>query len=311
MVKTNKQIRWDLAQEYRAKLWDVNKALDVLTKSWYTEEELNESRKRLIENLQSELSNEDGYEKARQSHRTENESKKSLNEAKKKKIDLQREYQEKFREVNKDIIEKVKNYVDAQVSHRWEVEQEAHNDVVDNRFCRNFETVVADLITNHIKVDENVEMMWYNWKKVIVDLPAIWKFHWYSFRFFVSDDNVSFLDFGRKYFWRRSKLERKSFSSWELDDFKLALFAYIAEFFKNYSYDTKYWNNWKNWVDENDDVEQVLKKIPWLDSSYWLYNDSDHYPAAWWKVDGSFSMLFNLTKEWRRWVKLKLLLKLD
>lgn len=54
----------------------------------------------------------------------------------------------------------------------------------------NKEAVINDLKENHVKIIKNQEMLWHHWKIVQIVLPAVWKFEWRTFRFFVSSKSI-------------------------------------------------------------------------------------------------------------------------
>lgn len=55
--------------------------------------------------------------------------------------------------------------------------------------------ILDDLAKNHVKVEEDVEMMWYKWKRFHIDLPAVGDFKWFKFDWFVSDNMLKREDF--------------------------------------------------------------------------------------------------------------------
>lgn len=55
--------------------------------------------------------------------------------------------------------------------------------------------ILDDLAKNHVKVEEDVEMMWYKWKRFHIDLPAVGDFKWFKFDWFVSDNMFKYEDF--------------------------------------------------------------------------------------------------------------------
>lgn len=319
MAKTKKEVLSEFGKKmqdaYRKKQEGLQRLGNI---NWLTNETIKKAKDDIIKSFDIEMAEIEGtswYKEALELAREEGRKKHKMNRAKKEKEALQKEYQKRFAEADRNIHETTRSYEDAQLAYRWKVEQETVKAVNINKFSRNLETVIADLLSNHVKIHENEEMMWYKWKKVSIDLPAIWDFKWDGFHFFVSDDLVSFFDFEKKPIWKKalwmkSKLEKWSFLSSRLDDFKFALQKYILQFFKNYSYDKKYWNDGKTWFDD-DDVKECLRRITWLNDSYWLYNDTTDFSAACWEVDGSYVSHLPVTEDWKRWVKKKLLLKSD
>jgi hypothetical protein len=57
------------------------------------------------------------------------------------------------------------------------------------------EPLLSYLQKNYVKEEKNVEMMWYKWEKIYIDLPAAWKFKWYKFECFISKDRLYEEDF--------------------------------------------------------------------------------------------------------------------
>lgn len=74
-------------------------------------------------------------------------------------------------------------------------EEEQEKSQPNTELFWNKEAVLEDLKENHVKIEENAEMMWYKWKKVHIDLPAVWDFEWFKFDYFVSEDTVDESDF--------------------------------------------------------------------------------------------------------------------
>ena len=54
----------------------------------------------------------------------------------------------------------------------------------------NIEVILKNLKENHVKVEENKEILGYKWKIIHIDLPAVWKLHWYKFDCFISDESL-------------------------------------------------------------------------------------------------------------------------
>lgn len=131
--------------------------------------------------------------------------------------------------------------------------------------------ILKDLRENHVKVEENVEMMWYKWRKVYIDLPSVWNFWWFKFGYFVSDDWCS-----RSEFESNQELKERSYSvedvSW--------LFKAVNEYMKELSIETDWDMNYKTdlWQKKTNKRNcfawNYLKNIAGLDDVYWL-NDEE------------------------------------
>ena len=133
------------------------------------------------------------------------------------------------------------------------------------------EKIRADLLfdlhlkENCVKVEENVEYMWYKWKKVHIDLPEIkWKFEWFKFEYFVSNESVR-----QDTFQSNPELEEKSYSMkdvcgllWAMNRYMKAM-GVITDSIPN----LKFWQTNRHSTCKAWDY---LKQIAWLDSWYWL-----------------------------------------
>lgn len=141
------------------------------------------------------------------------------------------------------------------------------------------DAILKNLKENHVKIEEDVKMMWYKWKKVYIDLPAVWNFGWFKFDYFVSDDRVINSDLRKKSIFNKP-LEGKLYSKKEVVELLNAINKYMAELHvKNdwdmdYENELKYGETNKYWCKAWD----YLKTIAWLDAWYWL---KDRYTS--WK----------------------------
>ena len=267
MGKTNEEIRLDLANKYHDKLKQVNETLDFLSNSWYSKEEIKAIRERLISNLQSKLWKEEWYDESKKSHRAEHKAELSLNKAKEEKERLKKEYKEKIAEADKDIVEKSETYKEAQIDYRWEVGEEIEVKDINEKLYWNKEKILENLKEKCVKVEENVEYMWHKWKKVHIDLPEIeWKFGWFKFEYFVSNESVLKRDFESN-----PELEKKSYSMGDVWGLLLAMNKYMQAMWVETDWDMDYENDLKIWKIDNYrcDAWDCLKQITWLDF-YWL-----------------------------------------
>lgn len=90
---------------------------------------------------------------------------------------------------------------------------------------RNRDLIIKDLKENHVKMEENVEMMWYKWKIFHINLPAVWNFKWFKFDCFISDKLVSKEDFKKN-----PKLIRQSYLVDDISNLWLSLNEYLKEY---------------------------------------------------------------------------------
>lgn len=272
MAKTNKEIRWDLASKYHDELTKVDDTLEFFEKSWYSKEEIKSTRERLISNLQTKLEKEDGYEEARATHRAELKAKWFVEKEKEEKEKLQRKYEEKMAEAGRDMSEKSKTYEDAQVAHRWKVEDkvEVEEWVKEGKWLEslrwNKEEILKSLKENpeYVKIEENAEVMWHTWKKVHINLPKVWNFEWFKFDYFVSYNSVE-----KKDFEKNPKLEKKSYSMNDVSNLLKAINRFMAALGCETDWIMKYWET----KTITYDVWYCLKAITWLswsNSWYWL-----------------------------------------
>lgn len=87
------------------------------------------------------------------------------------------------------------------------------------------ELILNDLKLNHVKVEENVNMMWLEWKKVHIELPSVWEFKGARFDFFVPNEPIT----GTK-FALSKKLTKSSYNLAEVEEFKDPLHYYMHEY---------------------------------------------------------------------------------
>lgn len=135
--------------------------------------------------------------------------------------------------------------------------------------------LLENLKKNYITVEEDVEVLWFRWRKIHVYLPAIWKFKWFKFDYFAWDEKD---DKSHRYncteydFERNSELIEKSYSYEEIDRLYTAIREYFSEF------EIKI---------DNDD----LRKLLYLNSTYFL---RDRYP----KLDCCCGYFFLTLFQW-------------
>ena len=109
--------------------------------------------------------------------------------------------------------------------------------------------------------------MWYEWKKVYIDLPKVGNFPWFKFEYFVSNDRVYKKDFEKK-----SNLEKKSYSMSDGSKLLQAMNKYMIELGGKNDGDMDYENELKYWKTNTYrcNAWDCLKAITWLNDLYWL-----------------------------------------
>lgn len=262
MAKTNKEIRWDLANKYYNKFRTVDETLDFLTNSWYSKKEVDRIREGLISNLQSKLSMEDGYEESKELHRVENEAKLSLKKAKNEKQRLKREYEKKMAEADRDINGKVEAYKSAQINYRWKMSEETQEEVKRN---------ILDNLKQSIKV-EDVHINWWKlgWKRVHITLPEVkWKFAWFTFDYVVSYESINLEDA-----LNRPELEKRLYSKEDVcglfEAVRKYMYAMGVEIDKDRDYAKIFSVPWPL----KCDAYKCLKYILGLDSLYLIKDEN-------------------------------------
>ena len=147
-------------------------------------------------------------------------------------------------------------------------EEKERKQTVTNTIRNN--PILNDLKENHIKIEEDVEMMGYKWKVVHIDLPAMWNFEWFKFDYFVSNKSVD-----KENFESKSELKEKSYSMSDISTLLQAMNRYMVECWW-WKYCTDKYDDYKkelNFVESNRDscyAWYYLTLITWLDSWHWL-----------------------------------------
>ena len=133
------------------------------------------------------------------------------------------------------------------------------------------DAILKDLKENHVTIEDNAEVMWYRWKNVHIELPAVWDFEWFKFDYFVSDDRVY------KYIFRNDpELEKKSYSMSDISKLLKAINSYMSELQGKSDKDMDYENDLKMWENLNFifnrrcNAWDCLKAITWLHYWFWL-----------------------------------------
>lgn len=134
----------------------------------------------------------------------------------------------------------------------------------------NVDSLVEDLKKNHVKVEKHVEMVWHEWKKIYIDLPAKWDFKWFKFNFFVSKSiNVSKLMIN----------DSTSCSMKEISELFWAINSYMKASWVNtdwnidYAKELKYRERDKR--ARSSKVWKIFKEITGLEGNYFLEDRDD------------------------------------
>ena len=129
------------------------------------------------------------------------------------------------------------------------------------------DAILDDLRKNYVKIEENVRMLWYEWKKVHINLPAVWNFEWFKFEYFVSYDEVEKYDFESK-----PQLEKKSYSMNDVSKLLQAMNKYMDVYGIKTDWNMDYENELKCWETDRWRCKawSCLKAITWLDYMCWL-----------------------------------------
>lgn len=252
MAKTNKEVCSDLAKEMRDKRKEKNTQLEQVEKSNFSEWLKDSMRKEIKENFEKDIDaikSRPWYEEAKKTHLEEIKAKIRLKKAKKELEDAENSYNE------------------AQVAHKWKVEDEEKESLRGNT-----DAILRDLTENHVKIEPNVNYMWYEWKKVYIDLPKVGNFPWFKFEYFVSNDKVYKKDFEKK-----SNLEKKSYSMSDVSKLLQAMNKYMIELDGKNDGDMDYENELK-YGEINTyrcNAWDCLKAITWLYDWYWLKDKNE------------------------------------
>ena len=165
------------------------------------------------------------------------------------------------------------------------------------------ESIIRDLKEKYVRVEDEAEMMWYRWKKVHIELPAIWDFEWFKFSYFIPKGSVKISDL-----WQHRELADKSYSVKDVYELLHAITRYMRA----------------SWISIDDSVDydgystyrdvfrfeswNILKSITGFSELYWL-RDSDSSLAdscAMWINYGGNSMFSKCV-----WGMAKLFLKIS
>ena len=108
----------------------------------------------------------------------------------------------------------------------------------NNSIQRNIlnEDEVLENLKKHIIVEKDKEFLWYTWTEVHIDLPAVWKFKWFNFNFFLSKSpriNQTQLE-------EDVELEKKLCSLNEISSVLKAINQYLKEYWVETDWDIDY-----------------------------------------------------------------------
>lgn len=142
-------------------------------------------------------------------------------------------------------------------------------------------TILEDLKNNYVKIDDDKEMLWYKWKFIHVDLPAVWEFEWFKFDFYLSNEWLSKKDF------ENLNCDDLLYSMEDISLLLNAIRRYIKakwidiDEYVDYEKELKDWEYW--WY--QSEAWDCLKEITGLNRDYWLkdivkyQNNSGIFPA--------------------------------
>ena len=131
----------------------------------------------------------------------------------------------------------------------------------------NTNAILDDLKENHVKIEKNKKIMWYKWKIVHIDLPAIWNFNWFKFNYFVSYERVVEDEFERNFLFGDQLYSMK-----DVSELLQAMNEYMKELQGKNDWDMDYEDKLKYRTTNTCrcNIWDYLKYITWLDSIYWL-----------------------------------------
>lgn len=150
--------------------------------------------------------------------------------AEKKYFALKKDYEEEivdsFEEWEK--IEEEAIEWESETLFKWgektEVEKKIQNtEEIPDEIMWDEDKIIAYIKNRFIDIEENINYMWFNWKKIHLNLPVIWDFEWFKFNAFVSSSSMSKADFDLN-----QNLEEKSYSKDEICGLLSAINKFMA-----------------------------------------------------------------------------------
>ena len=82
---------------------------------------------------------------------------------------------------------------------------------------------------NYVQIVEGIKFLWYEWKRIHIDLPAVWDFKWFKSDYFVSDENITEHDLKQN-----QKLKDRFSSSEKQDGWGIWYFRGLSFYIENY-----------------------------------------------------------------------------
>ena len=140
------------------------------------------------------------------------------------------------------------------------------------------EAILKDLKENHVKIEENVENFWKEWKIVHIDLPAVWEFEWFKFDCFISNDSFNRETLGKE---RGTKKTNKNlYSVKEISRLLQAINKYMKALGVDTDWDMDYEkiSNKEVYTKSWD----IVKNIFGLDWYYWLSDETLNNDRWYW-----------------------------
>ena len=225
-----------------------------------------------------------------------------------------------------DLLDSWKKQISKWNQIRQEVNNKVAGDLSKERVLPkeslfwNREAILGDLKDNYVKVEDGVEMMWYKWKKVYINLPAVWNFEWFKFDCFVwvGSETKSFLEKDHQ------DVIDNSYSIKDISNLLRAMNRYMKEYGVETDWDADYetalrlgngWNcetNCKAW----DCLKYLFPwhKSPYYEDRYWLKDvEEDIESRVEEDIDSRFvwkfhsdACFFDRRWKWRDWGRILL-----
>ena len=148
----------------------------------------------------------------------------------------------------------------------------------------NVDAILRDLKKNHIE-EHDAEEMWYKWKRVHIDLPAVWDFNWFEFDYFVSKNTIS-----QREFKQNLELEKKSHSFWSISKLLEKLNKYMKELWVETDWNMDYRAALMYYSTDchNCVVWNHLKDITGLSSRYWVKGTTGWLNVGCWRCSDDY-----------------------
>ena len=142
------------------------------------------------------------------------------------------------------------------------------NDIIES-ISWDYQKIWVYTKKNCVKFEET-EFLWHKWRRVSINLPAVWKFEWFKFDYFESYHEIK-----KEEFEKNPDFEKKSYSMNEVAQLLKAINEYMTELKDHIGCDfpgLDYEHLLKSW---ESDVYQygpalTLKNIVDLVSNFWL-----------------------------------------